>query len=110
MAEAVRALSVQPALAIVDGNRRPELPCPVETIIAGDALCLSVAAASIIAKVTRDRIMVRMDGEFPGYGFAQHKGYGTEEHQLALERLGPCPHHRRSWAPVRALLERLQNS
>ncbi len=104
MQQAVAALATPPALALVDGNRAPPLLCRVETIVAGDAQSLSIAAASIIAKVTRDRIMVALDGEYPGYGFASHKGYGTEAHQEALVRLGPCIHHRRSFAPVRALL------
>lgn len=104
MAEAVRMLRKSPGLALVDGNRAPPLPCPVKTIVKGDAKCLSIAAASIVAKVTRDRLMVAIDAEFPGYGFARHKGYGTAEHRSALERLGPCIHHRRSFAPVRALL------
>lgn len=92
------------ALALVDGNRAPQLPCPVQTIVAGDAKSLSVAAASIVAKVTRDRIMVGHDASWPGYGFARHKGYGTAFHRQALQRLGPTPLHRRSFAPVAALL------
>lgn len=91
-------------LALVDGNRAPQLPCPVETIIEGDAKSLSIAAASIIAKVTRDRIMVAHDADWPQYGFARHKGYGTAFHQQALQRLGPTPLHRKSFAPVAALL------
>ena len=104
MAEAVKALPVPPALALVDGNRAPGLGCPVELIIGGDARSLSIAAASIIAKVTRDRMMAALDQEFPGYGFARHKGYGTAAHAEALARLGVSPAHRRSFAPVRALL------
>ncbi len=92
------------ALALVDGNRAPKLPCPVQTIVAGDARSLSIAAASIIAKVTRDRIMLAHDAAYPLYGFARHKGYGTAQHQEALKRLGPTPLHRRSFAPVAALL------
>lgn len=92
------------ALALVDGNRAPKLPCPVQTIVAGDARSLSIAAASIIAKVTRDRIMLAHDATYPLYGFARHKGYGTAQHQEALRRLGPTPLHRRSFAPVAALL------
>ncbi len=92
------------ALALVDGNRAPALPCPVQTIVEGDAKSLSIAAASIIAKVTRDRIMVDLDAAYPGYGFARHKGYGTALHQEALRRLGPTPLHRKSFAPVAALL------
>ena len=94
------------ALALVDGNRAPTLPCAVETIIEGDAKSLSIAAASIIAKVTRDRIMVGHDVTYPQYGFARHKGYGTAFHQDALERHGPTPLHRRSFAPIAALLAR----
>lgn len=92
------------ALALVDGNRAPVLACPVETIVAGDARSLSIAAASIIAKVTRDRIMAGHDQAYPEYGFARHKGYGTALHQEALRRHGPTPLHRRSFAPVAALL------
>ena len=94
------------ALALVDGNRAPTLPCAVETIIEGDAKSLSIAAASIIAKVTRDRIMVGHDVTYPQYGFARHKGYGTAFPQDALERHGPTPLHRRSFAPIAALLAR----
>lgn len=104
MADAVLALARQPAYAFVDGNRAPKLPCETKTIIDGDAKCMSIAAASIIAKVTRDRLMVALDALWPGYGFARHKGYGTPEHQDALRRLGPCVHHRRSFAPIRACL------
>jgi ribonuclease HII len=92
------------ALALVDGNRAPVLPCPVQTIIEGDAKSLSIAAASIIAKVTRDRIMVGHDEAYPGYGFARHKGYGTALHQEALRRHGVTPLHRTSFAPIAALL------
>lgn len=90
------------ALALVDGNRPPPLPCAVQTIVEGDAKSLSIAAASIIAKVTRDRIMVGHDVTYPQYGFARHKGYGTELHREALTRHGPSPLHRRSFAPVAA--------
>ena len=106
MAEAVQNLSDAPHYALVDGNRAPKLSCGVQTIVAGDARSLSIAAASIIAKVTRDRIMVALHDEFPGYGFARHKGYGTAFHHAALLELGPCIHHRRSFAPVAQLLER----
>ena len=94
------------ALALVDGNRAPALPCPVQTIIEGDGKSLSIAAASIIAKVTRDRIMIGHDAAWPQYGFARHKGYGTAFHQQALERHGPTPLHRKSFAPVAAFLSR----
>ena len=106
MAEAVQNLSDAPHYALVDGNRAPKLSCGVQTIVAGDARSLSIAAASIIAKVTRDRIMVALHDEFPGYGFARHKCYGTAFHHAALLELGPCIHHRRSFAPVAQLLAR----
>jgi ribonuclease HII len=105
MIEAVSVLKRAPVLAFIDGNRAPKLACLTETIIEGDGKCLSIAAASIVAKVTRDRIMVDLDRQCPGYGFAQHKGYGTPEHQEALSRLGPSAHHRRSFEPVRLLCE-----
>jgi ribonuclease HII len=104
MQQAVLSLAALPCIALVDGDRAPALACTVETIVEGDRKSLSIAAASIIAKVTRDRIMVALHEEYPDYGFAQHKGYGTPEHQEALARFGPSPHHRRSWAPIRALL------
>jgi ribonuclease HII len=106
MVIAVQSLKHPPTLALVDGNRAPLLPCKVETIIKGDAKSLSIAAASIIAKVTRDRIMIGMDKQYQGYGFAAHKGYGTAAHAAALARLNPCPEHRKSFAPIRALLAR----
>ncbi len=89
MIQAVTNLKRVPHLALVDGNRAPKLCCLAAMIIEGDGQSLSIAAASIVAKVTRDRIMIDLDREFPGYGFAQHKGYGTPEHQAALSRLGP---------------------
>lgn len=104
MGEAVSALAVVPGLAIVDGNRVPMLACPARAIVRGDARCLSIAAASIVAKVTRDRIMVALGKEFPGYGFERHKGYGVPEHKAALARLGVTPHHRRSFKPVQLAL------
>ena len=106
MAEAVRNLDTPLHFALVDGNRAPQLSCGVQTIVSGDARCLSIAAASIIAKVTRDRIMVALDREFPAYGFARHKGYGTAFHNAALQKFGPCIHHRRSFAPIARLLAR----
>jgi len=106
MRQAVGKLGAPPALAIVDGNRAPALPCLVRTLVDGDALCLSIAAASIVAKVTRDRLMVALDAECPGYGFAGHKGYSTPEHLAALKALGPSPHHRVSFAPVAECLGR----
>lgn len=104
MARAVRALSVSPAFALVDGNDAPALPCRCDTLIDGDARSVSIAAASIIAKVTRDRMMRTLHDEFPGYGWFNNKGYSTEEHLMALNRLGPCRHHRRSFAPVYQIL------
>ncbi len=105
MCRAIEALQVQPVAALVDGNYRFKLPCEVQTVVGGDGLSLSIAAASILAKTARDRLMVELDAEYPGYGFAGHKGYNAPVHQAALRKLGPCPAHRRSWAPIRALLE-----
>jgi ribonuclease HII len=104
MARAIRALAVAPTFALVDGNDAPALPCPCDTIIGGDARSVSIAAASIIAKVTRDRMMQALHEEHPGYGWFRNKGYGTGEHLEALTRLGPCLHHRRSFAPVHNIL------
>lgn len=101
MQRAVAALPVRPGRAQVDGTHAPELGIPVQTVIDGDAKIRSIMAASILAKVARDAEMLRLDGEHPGYGFARHKGYGTVEHLSALDRLGPCIVHRRSFAPVR---------
>lgn len=106
MGEALRILTILPHFALVDGNRLPALPCPARSIVDGDALSLSIAAASIIAKVTRDRMMEEFDDTYPGYGFAMHKGYGTATHRDALDRLGPCAIHRKSFAPIAALLAR----
>ena len=105
MARAVRALSVAANFALVDGNDAPALPCRCETLVEGDAKSVSIAAASIIAKVTRDRMMRALHEQFPGYGWGSNKGYGTQQHLVALNQLGPCVHHRRSFAPVRRLLE-----
>ena len=105
MCRAIEALAVQPKAALVDGNYRFKLPCDVETAVGGDGLSLSIAAASILAKTARDEIMIAADAEYPGYGFASHKGYNAPVHQAALAAMGPCPIHRRSWAPIRALLE-----
>jgi ribonuclease HII len=104
MARAVRALQFQPAFALVDGNDAPALPCPCDTIIEGDAKSVSIAAASIIAKVTRDRMMAALHEEHPHYGWITNKGYSTPEHLAALDRHGPCSHHRRSFAPVHNIL------
>ncbi len=104
MARAVRAMAVAPMFALVDGNDAPALPCPCDTLIDGDARSVSIAAASIIAKVTRDRMMRALHDEHPGYGWITNKGYGTEEHLRGLDRHGACVHHRRSFAPVRRIL------
>ncbi len=101
MRRAVEGLRVQPAFALVDGNYAFPLPCPIKTVVKGDATSLSIAAASILAKTARDRLMREMDGLYPGYGFAAHKGYGAPAHGEALVRLGPCPIHRMTWAPVK---------
>jgi ribonuclease HII len=97
MEQAVAALPEEPEFLLIDGNRYGRGRVPHATIIGGDALCFSVAAASIVAKVTRDRLMVEFDREFPGYGFARHKGYGTREHREAILRQGFCPIHRRTF-------------
>jgi len=105
MRRAVEAMAVAPGHALVDGNYRFVLPCPVTPVVKGDARSLSIAAASILAKTARDRLMIALDAEYPDYGFAGHKGYNAPVHAAALARLGPCPAHRRSWAPIRALLD-----
>ncbi len=97
MARAVAALSVIPEMALIDGNAAPALNCRSQTIVGGDGKSVSIAAASIIAKVTRDRMMVELDGVYPGYGFAAHKGYACPAHKAAIRELGPCPVHRRSF-------------
>jgi ribonuclease HII len=104
MARAVRALSVPAAFALVDGNDAPALPCKCDTLIGGDGRSLSIAAASIIAKVTRDRLMTRLHGEHPGYNWCSNKGYGTPEHYSGLRLHGVTIHHRRSFAPIRVIL------
>ncbi|MEQ1576114.1 MAG: ribonuclease HII [Hyphomicrobium sp.] len=104
MAEAVSQLASRPRLVLVDGNKSPRLDCETRTIVKGDSKCLSIAAASIVAKVTRDRMMMDLAKEHPGYGFERHKGYGTPEHKAALERLGVSPIHRRSFKPVQLAL------
>jgi ribonuclease HII len=100
MRRAVHALAVAPTEALVDGNQCPELDCPVYAIVKGDRDIASISAASIIAKTTRDAMLVELDRVYPVYGFAQHKGYSTREHIAALNRHGPCPAHRRFFAPV----------
>jgi ribonuclease HII len=106
MGLAVQSLSLAPDYLLIDHLALPDLPLPQVNLPKGDALILSVAAASIVAKVSRDRMMVDFDDQFPGYGFAQHKGYGTAAHQAALASLGPCPIHRFSFAPLQALAGR----
>ncbi len=104
MARAVRALVPAPVFALVDGNDAPALPCPCETLIGGDGISASIAAASIIAKVTRDRLMVALHAEHPVYAWDRNKGYGTPDHLSALAAHGCTPHHRRSFAPVHTIL------
>ena len=105
MRRAVVGLGCPLELALVDGNRAPQLPCAVRTVVGGDRASLSIAAASIVAKVTRDRLMASLAADHPGYGWERNAGYGTAEHQAGLARLGPTAHHRRSFAPIRRLVE-----
>ena len=102
MRRAVASLEPPAQMALIDGNRAPELPCPSRTVIGGDALEPAISAASILAKVTRDRHMCALHERFPDYGFDRHKGYGTGAHMQALRNNGPCAVHRRSFRPVRA--------
>ncbi len=104
MSRAVDALGLDPAMVLVDGNRCPRWERPSLAIVAGDAKCRSIAAASIVAKVTRDRMMLDYSRDYPGYGWETNQGYPTPEHQRALKTLGPTPLHRRSFAPVRQLV------
>jgi ribonuclease HII len=106
MVLAVESLKIPPHLALVDGAICPRLVCEVRAVVRGDATVACIGAASILAKVSRDEEMERMELEYPGYGFARHKGYPTAEHLAALTRLGICPIHRRSFAPVRRQLAR----
>lgn len=105
MGDAIAALRPLPREVLVDGDRCPDLDMPARAIVGGDALEPAIAAASIVAKVERDRIMRALDGVHPGYGFGAHKGYGTRAHLEALHRLGPCAAHRRSFAPVRMVID-----
>jgi ribonuclease HII len=105
MRRAVEGLAVPPDRLLVDARRIPDVAIPQQGIVKGDARSLSIAAASVLAKVTRDALMVEADARFPGYGFARHKGYGAPEHLDALRRLGPCEIHRRTFAPVREVLD-----
>ena len=100
MRRAVLGLAVVPVEALVDGDHCPQLPCPAYAIVKGDRDVPAISAASIIAKTTRDAMLEALDREYPMYGFARHKGYGTPEHLAALDLHGPCPHHRKSFAPV----------
>ena len=103
MRAALAALSQQPDALLIDYIPRPLDDWPQQRLVRGERASLSIAAASIIAKVHRDRLMVALDARYPGYGFARHKGYGTAQHRQALDEMGPCPIHRRSWKPVRQL-------
>lgn len=106
MQRAFEALGAPPVpLALIDGNQPPTLPCQTRAVIKGDGCSPSIAGASILAKVTRDRLMSELAVHYPAYGFDRHAGYGTAQHQRALAEHGPCPAHRRSFAPIRALLE-----
>jgi len=107
LARAVKALPLTPQLVFVDGNIRIDCGCECQAVVSGDALVSSIAAASIVAKVTRDRLMTRLGLEYPGYGFERHMGYSVPEHFEALRRLGPSIHHRKSFAPVAAKLAAL---
>lgn len=106
MSEACNYLERGPSAVLIDGNRCPlNLPCPAQPLVKGDGLSMSIAAASIIAKVTRDRIMVALAREFPAYGWERNKGYGTRDHVAALARHGVTAHHRRSFKPIREILD-----
>ena len=104
MAGAVQGLAVQPEYLLIDAFDLPESALPQMAVIKGDATCASIMAASVLAKVHRDTAMLEYDRLYPGYGFAEHKGYATASHKTALLQLGPSPIHRMSWAPLRALL------
>lgn len=104
MRRAILALPVQPEMVLVDGIHLPQIDIPARAIVQGDALVPEISAASILAKVLRDEEMIALDSTYPGYGFAEHKGYGTAAHRRALLELGPCAIHRRSYAPIAALV------
>ncbi len=104
MAQAVARLHCRPRLVLVDGNKVPNVECSTRAIVQGDAKCLSIAAASIVAKVVRDAMMAELAHDYPHYGFDRHKGYGTREHHEAIARHGVTPHHRRSFRPVQLAL------
>ncbi|MBV9889586.1 MAG: ribonuclease HII, partial [Rhizobacter sp.] len=107
MQRAVEGLAMQPQIVLVDGNQRPTLSVPVRTVVGGDARVRAISAASILAKVHRDALCMKLHDEHPQYGFDSHKGYSTPEHLSALREHGACPHHRRSFAPVRDVCDRL---
>ena len=107
MQRAVEGLAQQPQIVLVDGNQRPTLAMPVRTVVGGDARVRAISAASIVAKVHRDALCMQLHEEHPQYGFDSHKGYSTPEHLNALREHGACPHHRRSFGPVRSVLDRL---
>jgi len=107
MARAGAALDLRPDAALVDGTQAPRLDCPVTTVVGGDRKCLTIAAASIAAKVTRDRVMARLSEAHPGYGWETNAGYGTAAHRDGLQRLGVTPHHRRSFRPIREALNKI---
>lgn len=107
MQRAIAALSILPDLALIDGNKAPKLPCPAQTIIGGDAKSLSIAAASIIAKVTRDKVMSELAKIHPEYGWERNAGYGTKHHQEALAKYGITAHHRKSYKPIKKIMENL---
>lgn len=104
MRKAIESLPMPPDYILVDGNQLPHFDIPTEALVTGDALSVSIAAASIIAKVTRDRIMTELDAKWPHYGFKQHKGYATEQHLEAIQKCGPCAIHRKSFDPVKSIL------
>jgi ribonuclease HII len=104
MVSAIRQLIPEPQYLLIDYFRLPEIALPQKGIVNGDGLCFSIACASIIAKVTRDRMMVEIDREYPGYGFAEHKGYGTRGHIECLQRNGPCRLHRKTFSPVSEII------
>lgn len=107
MQRAVAALPQTPHHILVDGNKLPDLPAPATAVIGGDAQAASIAAASVLAKVTRDLIMIALDAEFPGYGWAGNKGYGAKAHQAGLAAQGITPHHRKSYAPIRKIIHNM---
>lgn len=109
MERAYEALGVSAEAALIDGTMPPRLPCAVRTVVKGDNICLSVAAASIVAKVTRDRLMVDLHGKYPAYGWNRNMGYGTQAHQRALEQHGATPYHREGYSPVAALRQECLN-